>query len=270
MQHVPEEITSTLVKLQDQDSSARYEGRAIDGRRRSPARSDGVQAQPRPFASIDTVLKEDFGRSAKDLFADFEEQPIAAASLAQVHRATLKDGSKVAVKVQYPRLQHQFETDIATMATLSKAVAWLFPGYQFEWLVPEFSKNLSKELDFVQEAGNVERTARVFASKEELRMPMIYRDMSTKRVLTMEFMEGCRIDNVASLREQGLDLTQIADVLVEVFAEMIFCHGFVHSDPHPGNILVQPCVAARGPRKFRLGVEQLIRRHAAVKLTCSK
>jgi len=122
MQHMPKEFVTTLSTLQDKASFW-------------------------PFKAMERVFEEEFGRDVTVIYKEFDEQPIAAASLAQVHCAYLKDGQKVAVKVQYPGLQQQFGTDIATMAFLSKAVAWLFPDYQFEWLVPEFEKNIVRELE---------------------------------------------------------------------------------------------------------------------------
>ncbi|KAJ7544450.1 hypothetical protein O6H91_09G079800 [Diphasiastrum complanatum] len=124
------------------------------------------------------------------------------------------------------------------MKILSKAIAWVFPEYQFEWIVPEFEKNLSKELDFLQEASNAEKTGRNFSKKEVVKVPEIHWELCTKRVLTMQFMYGWKVDDVQSLVKAGIDPKKVAEVLAEVFAAMIFCHGFVHGDPHPGNILV--------------------------------
>ena len=121
LQHLPEEYTTVLSVLQD-------------------------QARCRPFRTIAAVIAEELGQPVDQLFAEFEETPIAAASLAQVHRALLKDGREVAVKVQYPGLERQVETDLRTMALLSSAVAWAFPDYQFQWIVPEFQENLQQQL----------------------------------------------------------------------------------------------------------------------------
>ncbi|KAH8932477.1 hypothetical protein BDL97_19G074400 [Sphagnum fallax] len=222
MQHVPKEFVQTLSVLQDKASFW-------------------------PFKLMEQVFQEEFGKSAEEIYGKFDETPIAAASLAQVHHAFLKDGQEVAVKVQYPGLQRQFETDIATMAFLSKAIAWLFPDYQFEWMVPEFEKNLLRELDFLQEANNAERTAKSFAHKEGILVPRVVKDLTTKRILTMEFMEGCKIDDVQALEKAGIDPAQVAQELVEIFAEMVFCHGYVHGDPHPGNILVHKHPGRKSP-----------------------
>ncbi|KAG0628313.1 hypothetical protein M758_1G017700 [Ceratodon purpureus] len=225
MQQVPKQFVSTLSVLQDKVSFW-------------------------SFKDMEVVFLEEFGKDVQELFASFNEQPIAAASLAQVHRAVLKDGQEVAVKVQYPGLQEQFSTDIATMAVLSKALAWLFPDYQFEWLVPEFEKGSLKELDFIQEADNAERSAKSFAHKQGVRIPRIFRELSTRRVLTMQFMEGCKVDDISSLEKAGVDPKEVAASLVDIFAEMIFCHGFVHGDPHPGNLLVYRDPSRSGKHNF--------------------
>lgn len=215
LQHVPQEFTSTLSTLQD-------------------------KAVPCHIKAIKQVFVENFGKDFSDIYVTFDEQPIASASIAQVHRATLADGQEVAVKVQYPGLQQRLRVDIRTMAILSHAISWIFPDYQFEWIVPEFEKTLSKELDFLQEAENAERTARNFKKHKAVKVPHIFWDLTTRQVLTMEFMHGCKIDDLQCLLRSGLNPRKVAQTLVEVFAEMIFVHGYVHGDPHPGNILVFP------------------------------
>ncbi|XP_057872271.2 uncharacterized protein LOC131078560 [Cryptomeria japonica] len=143
-------------------------------------------------------------------------------------------------QVQYPGLQQKLRVDITTMTFLSHAITWIFPEYQFEWIVPEFEKTLSKELDFIQEAENAERTRRNFKKNNAVKVPHIFWDFTRTQVLTMEFMHGCKIDNLECLLGAGLNPRKVAQALVEVFAEMIFVHGYVHGDPHPGNILVFP------------------------------
>ncbi|CAI5478359.1 unnamed protein product [Closterium sp. Yama58-4] len=230
LQQLPREYRTTLTVLQD-------------------------QAKGRPFNVIDRVFKEEFGKSAKEIFMHFEEEAIAAASLAQVHRATLPSGQEVAVKVQYPRLEEQVATDIYTMGFLSRAVKWIFPNYQFSWIVPQFQENLQQQLDFEREGRNAELTAENFAHKEEVKVPKILWDFTTKRILTMEFMNGCKIDDLEGIKKQGLNPLEVAALLVEVFAEMVFCHGHLHGDPHPGNVLIQahaPGTTKPGQRKFDL------------------
>ncbi|GAQ89863.1 Protein kinase superfamily [Klebsormidium nitens] len=224
LQGIPREYTQTLSVLQDQ---AKYQ----------------------TFDKIDKVIAQELGSSATEIFAEFDPVPIAAASLAQVHRAVLKStGQEVAVKVQYPGLQQQFETDITTMHVLSKAIAWLFPEYQFTWLVPEFQSNLQKELDFHEEGKNAERAAANFAHRKDLKIPEVLWDHTTKRVLTMEFVHGCKISDRAAIERLGLNAQAVSSLLVEIFAEMVFCHAWVHADPHPGNILVRQVGTAKKPR----------------------
>nr|XP_024393504.1 uncharacterized aarF domain-containing protein kinase 1-like isoform X3 [Physcomitrium patens] len=199
MHQVPKEFVSTLSVLQDKASFW-------------------------SFKDLEVVFLEEFGKDVKELFEAFDEQPIAAASLAQVHRGFLKNGQEVAVKI--------------------------FPDYQFEWLVGEFEKNVVRELDFTQEADNADRTAKSFAHNRNVRIPRIFRELSTKRVLTMEFMEGCKIDDIKSLEKAGVDPKEVASLLAAIFAEMIFCHGFVHGDPHPGNLLVHRDPSRSGKHNF--------------------
>lgn len=212
---VPKEYSSTLSSLQD-------------------------QAVPSPFKEIKEVLISSLEKDVSESFLSFDEQPIAAASIAQVHRAQMKDGQEVAVKVQYPGLEHQMKVDITAMSFLSKTVAWFFPEYRFDWAVSEFAEAISLELDFVQEARNSERTARNFENNNMVRVPVVFWELTSRQVLTMQFCRGCKVDDLEFLKEKGINPVKVAKALVELFAEMIFVHGFLHGDPHPGNILVSP------------------------------
>ncbi|KAG8662548.1 aarF domain-containing protein kinase 1 isoform X1 [Manihot esculenta] len=238
LRQVPKEYSSTLSSLQD-------------------------QAIPCHFKAIKEVLVSNLGQDLSKIYLSFDEQPIAAASIAQVHRAILKDGQEVAIKVQYPGLELQMKIDITTMSFLSKSVALLFPDYRFDWLVSEFTKAISSELesrrkrtngliaydqDFMQEARNSERTAKNFKNKKIVRVPRIFWEFTTSQVLTMQFCRGHKVDDMGFFKEMGISPIKVAKTLVEVFAEMIFIHGFVHGDPHPGNILVSP----EGPNGFSL------------------
>ncbi|XP_020552103.1 uncharacterized aarF domain-containing protein kinase 1 isoform X3 [Sesamum indicum] len=173
-------------------------------------------------------------------FLSFDEKPVAAASIAQVHHAVLKDHQEVAVKVQYPGLEYQMKFDVTTMAFLSRSVAWLFPEYRFEWMVSEFTKSIASELDFIQEAKNSERAANNFKKNRTVRIPRVYWDFTSRQVLTMQFCEGHKVNDLEFLHRMGISPLEVAKALVDVFAEMIFVHGFLHGDPHPGNILVSP------------------------------
>ncbi|GAV58436.1 ABC1 domain-containing protein [Cephalotus follicularis] len=198
------------------------------------------QAVPCNFKAIKEVLISNWGQDLSDIFSSFDELPIAAASIAQVHHAVLKDSQEVAIKVQYPGLEQNMKMDTTVMSFLSKSVAWFFPEYRFHWLVSAFSGAISEELDFIQEARNSERTAENFKNNNIIRVPGVFWDLTTRHVLTMQFCKGHKVDDVEFFKEMKISPIKVAKALVEVFAEMIFIHGFVHGDPHPGNILVSP------------------------------
>ncbi|KAL8231809.1 hypothetical protein R6Q57_001587 [Mikania cordata] len=213
VRQVPKEYSSTLASLQD-------------------------QAIPCSFEAIREVLISNLGSDLKENFLSIEEQPIAAASIAQVHRALLKDHEEVVLKVQYPGLQDRMRMDIATMSLLAKCVTWFFPEYRFQWMVSEFSKVIALELDFIQEARNSATTAVNFKHSNRIRVPKVFQELTTSQVLTMEYCRGQRVDDLNYIQDMGIDPRKVAKMLMEAFAEMIFVHGFVHGDPHPGNILV--------------------------------
>ncbi|XP_055931345.1 aarF domain-containing protein kinase 1-like [Argiope bruennichi] len=194
-----------------------------------------------PKASIEDVLhvvKEDLGNDANQIFKSFESEPIGAASLAQVHLATLEDDTPVAVKVQHRNVQAHARVDMATMELLVNIVAWLFPEFSFMWLAEETKRNLPLELDFIHEGQNAERVHRMFSSLPWLKIPKIYWDLSTKRVLTMEYCEGGQVDDHQYIKEHNISASEVSRKLGELYSQMIFVNGYVHCDPHPGNILV--------------------------------
>ncbi|KAJ6805432.1 putative aarF domain-containing protein kinase 1 [Iris pallida] len=223
LRQVPKEYSSTLSTLQD-------------------------QAIPYNFNHIKEVIIKNLGKDLSEVFLSFDEQPIAAASIAQVHRGLLKDKQEVAVKVQYPGLEQRMKIDITTMDILSKSISWVFPDYRFQHVVSEFERAISMELDFVQEAKNSERAARNFKKNSIIKFPHIFWDLTTNQVLTMQFCNGHKVDDLEFLKESGINPIKVAKALMEAFAEMIFVHGFLHGDPHPGNILVCP----QGGKNFSL------------------
>lgn len=223
LRQVPKEYSSILSSLQD-------------------------QAVPCHFKAIKEVLIQNLGQDLSEIFLSFDENPIAAASIAQVHRAVLKDGQEAAVKIQYPGLQQQLKIDTTIMSFLSRSIAWFFPEYRFDWLVSAFVEDIVVELDFVLEARNSEKTANNFKNNKKVKVPCVFWVATTNQVLTMQFCWGQKVDDVAYMKNKGIDPIKVAKVLAEVFAEMIFVHGFLHGDPHPGNILVSP----EGPRGFSL------------------
>ncbi|TRY89931.1 hypothetical protein DNTS_014442 [Danionella cerebrum] len=143
-----------------------------------------------------------------DIFTHFDEKPQGAASLAQVHKAVLADGRTVAVKVQHPKVQHQSSKDIVVMEFLLRMVHWLFPDFGFMWLVDEAKKNMPLELDFINEGRNADRIAEMLKEFSFLKIPKIHWDLSTKRVLTMDFVEGGQVNDREYMRKHCIDVNE--------------------------------------------------------------
>ncbi|KAN0009461.1 hypothetical protein ACTFIU_006756 [Dictyostelium citrinum] len=195
------------------------------------------------FEEVEKLFKIETGKHPDDMFIDFERVPINSASLAQVHKAKLKlendEIIEVAVKVQYPGLMNKFQKDMDSLDNVLTYITLFFPTFQFSWILGEASSCLSQELDFVNEAKNSEKMKQLFNGNQQLSIPKVYWDHTTKRILTMEFIHGVRIDNREGLNKLGIDLKELYYLFSDIFAQQIFVHGFLHSDPHPGNLLVR-------------------------------
>lgn len=191
---------------------------------------------------VKKVIEADLKKSADELFSEFEETPRGCASLAQVHRARVRDsGEIVAVKVQHPRVRDHSLVDMTTMDLLVRLVYRIFPEFSFMWLAEETKKNLPLELDFIQEAKNADRVTKLFSHKLPwLKIPRVHWTLSTHRVLTMEYVEGGEVTDREYVAANKLDPRVISQRLATLYSEMIFVEGYVHCDPHPGNILVHP------------------------------
>lgn len=175
---------------------------------------------------------------------------MGVASLAQVHKARLKKtGKVVAVKVQHRYVKNHSFVDIYTMDFLVRAVKAVFPQFEFMWLADEMRKNLPQELCFTQEGRNAEKVAQMLSHLRWLKVPKIYWPLSTDRVLTMEFCSGGFIDDVQYMKEHDIDLVGISKKISRMYADMIYKFGYVHCDPHAGNILV---------RKNESGVDEIV------------
>eukprot|EP00301_Raphidiophrys_heterophryoidea_P027422 c964_g1_i1.p1 GENE.c964_g1_i1~~c964_g1_i1.p1 ORF type:complete len:542 (+),score=108.67 c964_g1_i1:2-1627(+) len=200
------------------------------------------QAPVSSIKDIDRIFREDFnGRGTKDLFSSFDEQPMASASLAQVHRATTHDGHSVAVKIQHPHLKDSAPSEIAAVEKMVGWARWLQPEFGFEWLVEEMKLNLPQELDFCLEAANADKCREMIRGfGDRVVVPRIQHALTTHRVLVMDYELGCRLNRPDLISQQGLSPASAGRLLTQVFCEMIFKHGFVHCDPHPGNVLVRP------------------------------
>ena len=199
---------------------------------------------PRPFAVMRQRLEEELGKPLEAVFASFSPEPIAAASLAQVHEASLLDGRHVAVKVQYPDIAALVDLDLRNISFFVEWLARLEPRYDFRFILKELRRYIPLELDFVHEGHSAETVARNFASRgTDAVVPRIYWEYTTPRLLVMEFMEGIKVTEVVALREAGIDTRMVAQKLTETYLQQILLDGLFHADPHPGNLLVQP-----GPR----------------------
>jgi len=198
---------------------------------------------PFPPAQARQIVKAELGESVESLFDEFDERPVASASIAQVHRAVLPGGQVVAVKIQRPGIRRTIEVDLEIMLDLAALMEKHLPGFETVHpvgVVEEFARTIRKEVDFGTEAGHMERFARNFQSNETIYVPKVFRHLSTEKVLTMNFVEGTKVSAFSALVEKGLDLEVIADRGADLILEQIFEHGFFHADPHPGNILILP------------------------------
>ncbi|XP_033328230.1 aarF domain containing kinase 1 [Megalopta genalis] len=191
------------------------------------------------FKDILTVIKEDFKKDPYEIFESIDPEPLGSASLAQVHKAVLKDGSIVAVKIQHRSVKTNSYVDIKTMSLLVRITSLVFPDFKFDWLVDETKKNIPRELDFLQEGRNAEKVQSIFSHYNWLKIPKIYWDISSHRVLTMEFVDGGQVNDLKYIQNNKLNAYEVSSKLGRLYSHMIFIVGFVHSDPHPGNILVR-------------------------------
>lgn len=200
------------------------------------------QVPPHDFVEIRQRIIDELGSAPEDIFSEFDKEPIAAASLGQVHRAVLKDGREAAVKVQYPGIEHIIETDIRMFEVLITLLRGKMGWINLRVLHEEFSKIVRAELDYVQEGRNADKFRKNFEDDERVVIPRVYWKFTSGKVLTLEFVSGTKISECAVLKASGMDCRLLVGLLAETYAKMIFVHGFFHCDPHPGNIF-----AAAGP-----------------------
>ncbi|MGT2462127.1 ABC1 kinase family protein [Sinomonas atrocyanea] len=200
-------------------------------------------APPVPVEAIRAVVREELGEDAFAAFSAFDDAPLASASIGQVHAARLADGTKVVVKVRKPGAVERIREDLEILHNVAVRASRAWPvldEYNVVGLVGEFSRTLTKELDYLEEGRNAERFAANFAGDERFRFPRVFWQTTTSRVLTLEFMEGLKINDVTALDAAGLDRRALADHSAAALAQMIFEDGFFHADPHPGNMFVEP------------------------------
>ncbi len=204
-----------------------------------------LQDKVPPFDTkeVERIVSQELGAAPDEVFATFERTPLASASIGQVHKATLADGEKVAVKVQRPGIKRIIEVDLEIMLHLAtlmenhiEEVAFFRPVK----IVEEFAKALEREIDYTFEAVNMERMAGQFLSDRHVYIPKVYRDFTTERVLTAEFIDGIKISAIDDLDDAGLNRRRITRRGSRILLRQIFDFGFFHGDPHPGNLFVLP------------------------------
>ena len=215
---LPEVITAELSDLQDE----------------VPAES---------IEAMTSVLNQEFGPSWETRFPWLDPEPLASASLGQVHRARLEGGETVVVKIQRPGIQELIQVDLASLA---RVIGWLkhyrpvSRRVNLDALLDEFSRTLWEEVDYIAEAKNAIRFHEMFADDPQVRIPLVYEESTTKLVLTLEDVYFIKITDYAAIDASGVDRAEVADRLFHTYLKQIFEEGFFHADPHPGNLFVEP------------------------------
>lgn len=201
------------------------------------------EVAPEPFDHIQVMIEQAFGRPSLEIYAHLDPQPLAAASLGQVHRARLHSGESVVVKVQRPDIDSIIQVDLSA---LQRVVGWL-KRYRpisrradLDALYDEFSRTLWQEVDYLAEAEHARRFKAIFEDDPSVRVPDVYADYTTLRVLTLEDVYFIKITDYAAIEQAGVERSEVADRLFDTYLRQIFVEGFFHADPHPGNLFVQP------------------------------
>jgi ubiquinone biosynthesis protein len=196
---------------------------------------------PFPSEQVSEIIIEELGAPPETFYATFQPRPFAAASTAQVHQATLHDGQQVVAKVQRPHIQNQMKADLGIMQNAARVASSRSEGLRaidLEGMLEEFSSSVLRELDYTGEAYNAFRLGESMAQLPGVRLPKIYPELSTSRVLTMEYIRGVKISDVERIDEAGIDRVVLAQNTLRALIKQLLIDGFFHADPHPGNILV--------------------------------
>jgi aarF domain-containing kinase len=196
---------------------------------------------PKDFDVVRSVVEHELGKPLDAVFSEFDRSPLASASLAQVHRARLRDGREVAVKVQYPDIEEIVRSDLADVQRLCRLYD-RFGSEPIELLplLSELASHLSLELDFRREARSADRVRELFADDPSVLIPTMYHEWSTGRVITMELVGGIKVTDRPALEAAGIDPIEVMQDLMRIYVRMILAAGFFQADPHPGNMFVRP------------------------------
>jgi len=194
---------------------------------------------PQPWTVMEKAVSREIGRPVSEVFEEFDPEPIASASIAQVHRARLADGRTVAVKIQYPGIASLVEADLAALEGIFGAISRLEPSVNLQPILSYLRWTLPMELDFRREAEAIKDLKRVIGHRDDVVVPEIVEGLNTERLLVMELVEGVKITDREGLLSARIEPGKVAELLVDVYAEQLFELGVLHADPHPGNLLVQ-------------------------------
>ena len=196
---------------------------------------------PTPYTAIERRFLEEFHKKPSEIFAKFDETPIASASLGQVHLAWLANGQKLAVKVQYPDTEEIVRIDLKILKRIVGLLNVIFSDYGLKKIYAEVREVVLEELNFKTEGKNLEILSENLGSEPHLLFPKVMWDYSSARVLTLEFMPGVKISNLKALEAMKIDPSEVAKIIIHAYCRQIFINGIYHADPHPGNFLVQAC-----------------------------
>jgi ubiquinone biosynthesis protein len=195
---------------------------------------------PRPFHTLAPTIEAALGASLEEVFAWVDPTPLGAASLAQVHRARLKGGEEVVIKVQYPEARRIFPLDLAMVRRVVALVQLMTKRLDLRTLADEVTRFIAMELDFRREASSTERLRELLADHPEVRVPRVYPHLTGDRVIVLEYLEGIQVTRAQELQRAGHKLSDVARRIGGLYGAMLFELGFFHGDPHPGNLLVLP------------------------------
>ena len=198
---------------------------------------------PFPVAEARAIITQELGREMSEVFTEFDDVPLGSASIGQVHRARLRTGEEVVIKVQRPGVQDKVRSDLALLHELVRLTSGFLSKQGLanpQDVVNAFERSMTKELDYTSEARSMEQFRKLYEDYKTFYIPKPYREFSTTKILVIEFVKGCKISDKAQLLSWNLDPAKVAENGMDIYLTQIFEFGIFHADPHPGNVLVRP------------------------------